>query len=107
MGRAGPHLRSEDLGDGYQHRCVPPIDSKSALLSKSALQLNRKSQGGCYRPKMAAFFGVKESHFSGRSSSAKIAETGQTGTQAPQSIHSTGSMYNISSFSKRGSSFFG
>jgi NAD-dependent dihydropyrimidine dehydrogenase PreA subunit len=28
-------------------------------------------------------------HFSGRSSSAKIAETGQTGTQAPQSMHWT------------------
>ena len=28
----------------------------------------------------------------GRSSSAKIAETGQTGTQAPQSMHSMGSM---------------
>jgi hypothetical protein len=27
-----------------------------------------------------------------RSSSAKIADTGQTGTQAPQSMHSTGSM---------------
>ena len=31
-------------------------------------------------------------HFSGRSSSAKIADTGQTGTHAPQSMHSTGSM---------------
>ena len=31
-------------------------------------------------------------HFSGRSSSAKIAATGQTGTQAPQSMHSMGSM---------------
>jgi 6-pyruvoyl-tetrahydropterin synthase len=37
-------------------------------------------------------FGVKSDHFSGRSSSAKIADTGQTGTQAPQSMHSTGSM---------------
>ena len=35
--------------------------------------------------------------FSGRSSSAKMAETGQTGTQAPQSMHSTGSIYSISS----------
>jgi hypothetical protein len=45
-----------------------------------------------YRPKYAAFFAVNSFHFSGRSSSAKMAETGQTGTQAPQSIHSTGSM---------------
>ena len=43
-------------------------------------------------PKYSAFFWAKEAHFSGRSSSAKIADTGQTGTQAPQSMHSTGSM---------------
>ena len=40
----------------------------------------------------AAFFAVYSAHFSGRSSSAKMAETGQTGTQAPQSMHSTGSI---------------
>jgi len=34
----------------------------------------------------------KVAHFSGRSSSAKMAVTGQTGTQAPQSMHSTGLM---------------
>ena len=34
----------------------------------------------------------KWAHFSGRSSSAKIADTGHTGTHAPQSMHSTGSM---------------
>jgi len=45
-----------------------------------------------YRPKWAAFFSVKLAHFSGRSSAAKIAETGHAGTQAPQSMHSTGSM---------------
>jgi hypothetical protein len=33
-----------------------------------------------------------------------MAETGHTGTQAPQSMHSTGSMYNIRSVSKEGSS---
>ena len=38
----------------------------------------------------SALIGVKWAHFSGRSSSAKIAVTGQTGTQAPQSMHSTG-----------------
>ncbi len=60
-----------------------------------------------YLPKKTAFRLVKSDHFSGKSSRAKMAETGHTGTQAPQSIHSTGSMYNISSPSKRGSSFFG
>src|SRR5215471_9960330 len=54
-----------------------------------------------------------ECHFSGRSSSAKIAETGQTGTQAPQSMHSTGSMKSWSTCSNPGRpssycvSFFG
>src|SRR4029077_8001051 len=46
-------------------------------------------------------------HFSGKSSTAKIADTGQTGTQAPQSMHSTGSMYSISASAKRPSSFLG
>jgi hypothetical protein len=40
----------------------------------------------------SALIGVKLAHFSGKSSSAKIAVTGQTGTQAPQSMHSTGLM---------------
>src|SRR5215471_12476593 len=49
-----------------------------------------------------------ECHFSGRSSSAKIAETGQTGTHAPQSMHSTGSMKSWSTCSNPGrpSSYF-
>jgi hypothetical protein len=60
-----------------------------------------------HRPKYLAFRSVKAFHFSGRSSSAKIADTGQTGTQAPQSMHSTGSMYNISSSGNAGASFLG
>src|ERR1700730_12633065 len=40
----------------------------------------------------SALIGVKLAHFSGKSSNAKIAVTGQTGTQAPQSMHSTGLM---------------
>jgi hypothetical protein len=60
-----------------------------------------------YRPKYLAFRSVKAFHFSGRSSSAKIADTGHTGTQAPQSMHSTGSMYNISSSGNAGASFLG
>src|SRR6267378_1668779 len=38
----------------------------------------------------SALIGEKLFHFSGRSSSAKIAVTGQTGTHAPQSMHSVG-----------------
>src|ERR1700730_9353211 len=60
-----------------------------------------------YLPKYAAFFAVYSFHFSGKSSSAKIADTGHTGTQAPQSMHSTGSMYSISSDGKASSSFLG
>jgi hypothetical protein len=51
-----------------------------------------KSLVPLYRPKYAAFFAVYSFHFSGRSSSAKMADTGHTGTHAPQSMHSTGSM---------------
>src|ERR1700687_4326840 len=40
----------------------------------------------------SALMGVQLCHFSGRSSRAKIAVTGQTGTQAPQSMHSVGLM---------------
>jgi hypothetical protein len=40
----------------------------------------------------SALIAVKLAHFSGKSSKAKIAVTGQTGTQAPQSMHSTGLM---------------
>src|SRR5260370_12213763 len=47
----------------------------------------------------SALIGVKLAHFSGRSSSAKIAVTGQTGTQAPQSMHSTGLISHYSSSS--------
>jgi hypothetical protein len=40
----------------------------------------------------SALIGVKWAHFSGKSSNAKMAVTGQTGTHAPQSMHSTGLM---------------
>src|SRR6266481_1696976 len=65
------------------HRSVPP---------KSARNRSRPSRAG-YFPCFAyqsALMGVKLFHFSGRSSSAKIAVTGQTGTHAPQSMHSVG-----------------
>src|SRR5229473_847229 len=55
----------------------------------------------------SALIGVKLFHFSGRSSRAKIAVTGQTGTQAPQSMHSVGWMYSCVSASKAGSSLRG
>src|SRR5580700_9665617 len=51
--------------------------------------------------------GVKLFHFSGKSSKAKMAVTGQTGTQAPQSMHSVGFMYSCVTFSCSGSSLRG
>src|SRR5215471_7589822 len=49
------------------------------------------------RPKYLALRSVYSFHFPGRSPRAKIADTGHTGTHAPQSMHSTGSIYSISS----------
>src|SRR6266404_6599623 len=60
-----------------------------------------------YRPKYFAFFSVYSFHLSGRSSAAKIADTGHTGTHAPQSMHSTGSINNWSAASNLSESFFG
>src|ERR1017187_10854345 len=60
-----------------------------------------------YLPKYFAFRSVYSFHFSGRSSRAKIADTGHTGTQAPQSMHSTGSIYSISSAANFSLSFLG
>src|SRR6516225_12434195 len=52
-------------------------------------------QRGYFFSYHSAFVAVNFCHFSGRSSSAKIAVTGHTGTQAPQSIHSTGWIYSM------------
>jgi hypothetical protein len=50
---------------------------------------------------------MKPAHFCGVSSSAKIASTGQAGTHAPQSMHSSGWMYSISAAANVASSFRG
>src|SRR5918996_3415521 len=50
---------------------------------------------------------MKDFHLSGVSSSAKIASTGQAGTQAPQSMHSSGWMNSMSAVANSGSSFRG
>src|SRR4029079_13946779 len=50
---------------------------------------------------------MKFFHLSGVSSSAKIASTGQAGTHAPQSMHSSGWMNNCSTLANAGSSFRG
>src|SRR5918994_8015779 len=50
---------------------------------------------------------MKDFHLSGTSSSAKIASTGHAGTQAPQSMHSSGWMNSCSADSNSGSSLRG
>jgi hypothetical protein len=60
----------------------------------------RLSISGCpafYDWKKSAFFLMKECHLAGTSSTKKIAETGQTGSQAAQSVQTAGSMYICSS----------
>jgi hypothetical protein len=47
--------------------------------------------------KKFAFLEMNPCHFAGTSGSKKIADTGQTGSQAPQSVHVAGSMYICSS----------
>src|SRR5437870_8735253 len=47
----------------------------------------------------AALIRTNGSHFSGRASSGKIASTGHSGSQAPQSMHSSGSITRIRSAS--------
>jgi len=76
---------------------------KNAQLERLRVQ---KLWSSFYRPKYLAFLSAYSFHFSGRSSSAKMADTGHTGTHAPQSMHSTGSMNSMSVPSNCGSSFF-
>ena len=50
---------------------------------------------GSYCSKNAAFFSMKSFHFSGTSDSdGKMASTGHSGSQAPQSMQIAGSIYN-------------
>src|SRR6266851_9845333 len=79
---------------------------RAAQNHKNRLRPNRSG----YFPFFAyqsALMGVKLFHFSGRSSSAKMAVTGHTGTHAPQSIHSVGWIYSCVSLSKSASSLRG
>src|SRR5687768_9323251 len=50
---------------------------------------------------------MKSRHSAGTSSSAKIARTGHSSTQSPQSMQTSGSTYSIGAVSKPGSSFVG
>src|SRR5690348_16545911 len=94
--RALTNLRPRLQEKGGTH--VPPENS------------GKQAYGKAYFPRLAyqsALTGVKLFHFSGKSSSAKMAVTGQTGTQAPQSMHSVGWMYSCVSAANSGSSLRG
>src|SRR5437667_7320057 len=82
------------------HRSVPP------KIAEGLLEPIRTGYFPCFAYQ-SALIGVKLFHFSGRSSSAKIAVTGQTGTHAPQSMHSVGWIYSCVSLSKFASSLRG
>ena len=85
--------------EGRARRCLERCSGQESAELPKLLQV--------YRPKCAEFLSAKCAHFSGRSSAAKIADTGHTGTHAPQSMHSTGSMKSWSVSLCPFSSFFG
>src|SRR5580765_2133622 len=88
--------------------CEQPTTTTSATGSRSSqLEARSPETPNNYRPKYFALISVYSFHFSGRSSSAKIADTGHTGTQAPQSMHSTGSIYSMVSVPNFSESFLG
>src|SRR6266852_1894500 len=96
-------VRAEILRAGIKKRHAGACRSKS---KKAGCVVQRPRYFPCFAYQ-SALIGVKLFHFSGRSSRAKIAVTGQTGTQAPQSMHSVGWMYSCVSASNAGSSLRG
>src|SRR6266513_254851 len=108
----GPKGANQGLEVSQGSNFEKPEQKKAARRSmppESASNRSRPSRAG-YFPCFAyqsALMGVKLFHFSGRSSSAKIAVTGQTGTHAPQSMHSVGWIYSCVSLSKFASSLRG
>src|SRR5258705_9692322 len=77
-------LRSQSATSKAKGTCPRPDNAPYLSSSYSGSWQLITATWSNYRPKYFAFRSVKAFHFSGRSSRAKIAETGQTGTQAPQ-----------------------
>jgi hypothetical protein len=86
------------LGSGYRISAThkknaasrPRWDAAPKPSDRISMFLTRLNQA--FFVYQSALIGVKCAHFSGKSSNAKMAVTGQTGTHAPQSMHSTGLM---------------
>ena len=88
---AEPCIGTKDAAcvDACPVDCIHPKKDEPQHAEKDMRSQVRQPR---HRPKYFAFVSAYSFHFSGRSSSAKIAKTGQTGTHAPQSMHSTGSI---------------
>jgi hypothetical protein len=71
-----------------EHLSLPDYARAVAVLTTALTGLT----GERYSPESPWFLAMKLSHSDGTSSSGKIAETGQAGTHAPQSMHSSGWM---------------
>src|SRR5277367_3506093 len=100
-GKANSAVKNFPSSNRPKTKDAHPAVGRAPIIESLATKPRAKSQQpkAPYRPKYAAFFAVNSFHFSGRSSSAKMADTGHTGTHAPQSIHSTGSIYRSSAVS--------
>ena len=66
--------------------------------NRNATRQPQKTTGSSQLAKKLAFLRMKLCHFAGTSDSMNIADTGQTGSQAAQSVQVTGSMYICISF---------
>src|SRR5262249_4349678 len=99
--------RDDGLGEGTlegsaggQSQGTPRARGRRAPARGPAINRSGQDLVGGVTPglslKNCLFMSVKFFHWSGTSSSAKIAFTGHTGSQAPQSMHSSGWMYSMS-----------
>ena len=88
------------IGWGWRRKRRPRPITESSLQKKrpeksEAFYTSRIIHPSYFFSYHSAFLAVNACHFSGRSSRAKMAVTGHTGTQAPQSMHSTGLIYSM------------
>src|SRR5580698_5119905 len=102
--RVGSIRPPSKLSRAQQKSGTPQRAAQVRIISK---QQSPKTTSRYFFVKYSAFTGVKLCHFSGKSSKAKIAVTGQTGTHAPQSMHSAGLIKSCFTPSWSGSSLRG
>jgi hypothetical protein len=71
---------------------IESIGKESGVAEYLAAALQIKTAYPSYL-KNCAFFSINACHFAGTSASIKMADTGQAGSQAAQSVQVAGSMY--------------